>query len=266
MQMIFDTEKLYANRLYARDHMDGHGFLFERAASIMIDNLQDIARDPQDILVIGERGFKYLKDNFLNKNIELFDLGENLNEIPDFDQGRFDCIISLPYLHGVNDVKGFLMAVRHMLRPDGFFLSCYFGGESLKELRASILQAETDATGGASQHIHPMIDHYQYAGLLQSAGFALPVVNYDRVNVAYQNLDNLYLDLKNMGEGNALLNRTLKIKKLRQNIENHYKNNFYSGGYVVTFDLVHGIGWAPHASQQQPAKRGSGHVSLTEIL
>jgi SAM-dependent methyltransferase len=266
MQKIFDIKKLQANRLRARENMDGHDFLFKRAAEILSDNLDDITRDPQDILVVGIRGYNFLKEKLSNKNIVLFDVSESDNEIPQLEPQQFDCVISLPYLHSVNDVKGFLMAIKQALKPDGFFLCSYFGGESLKELRASILHAETEKTGGASQHIHPMIDHYQFAGLLQLCGFALPVVNFDRVTVEYSDLNNLYNDLKNMGEGNALANRRQNIHAFKQEVENYYKNHFFNKGYVATFDIVHGIGWAPHESQQKPARRGSAEVSLTEVL
>jgi hypothetical protein len=111
-----------------------------------------------------------------------------------------------------------------------------------------------------------MIDHYQAAALMQKAGFALPVVDYDRVTVTYQKLQSLYDDLYYMGEANALSNRTQNFKNMKQDIENEYKNRFYNGGFQATFDIIHMIGWAPHESQQQPAKRGSGQTSLTEIL
>ncbi len=266
MNEIFDIEKIRRNRLWARDHMDGHEFLFERAINRMIDNLSDIQRDFENILIVGERLSDKIKLNFKNKNIALFDFFNNLNEIPKFDLEQFDCILATPYLHTVNDVQGFLMAMKSYLKPDGLFMCSYFGGNSLQELRASILEAEVVMLGGASQHIHPMIDHYQFAGLLQSAGFALPVVDFDRVVVEYSDLEKLYLDLRNMGESNALKNRKSNIKKLKQNIEIYYKNKFFNKGYIATFDIVHGIGWAPHESQQKPAKRGSGQVSLTEIL
>jgi SAM-dependent methyltransferase len=266
MERIFDIEKIIANRLHAREHMEGHDFLFQKAAERLLDNLKDIQRDFEDILIIGERGNEFIKLYFPNKNIVLYDLIDSKNEIPIFNQNQFDCIVALPYLHTVNDVPGFLTAIKSYLRPDGVFLCSFFGGRSLQELRESITAAELEKTGGASQHIHPMIDHYQFAGLLQRAGFALPVVDYDTVIVEYSKLENLYRDLKNMGEGNALCNRMCNIQKLKQNVENEYKNKFFDKGFVATFDILHSIGWAPHDSQQKPAKRGSGQVSLTDIL
>jgi NADH dehydrogenase [ubiquinone] 1 alpha subcomplex assembly factor 5 len=266
MKPIFDIEKIRRNRTHAREHIAGHDFLFEKAASRLIGNLKDIQRDFGDILIVGARGSGAITKYFDGKNVTVYDVVDGGDEIPQFDAGQFDCIVALPYLHCVNDVPGFLSAMKHYLKPDGLFLCAFFGGQSLQELRTCITAAELEMTGGGSQHIHPMIDHYQYAGLLQRAEFALPVVDFDRVIVEYRDLDNLYRDLYNMGEGNALLNRNKNIKKIKQNIECKYKNKFYNNGFVVTFDIVFGIGWQVHESQQKPAKRGSGQVSLTEIL
>jgi NADH dehydrogenase [ubiquinone] 1 alpha subcomplex assembly factor 5 len=265
--IIFDIEKLRKNRAFAIKNMQDHDFLFRRAANNIIESLRDIQRDFQNILIIGIRGSKYIKSYFYNKNIILFDIVDVLNkEIPEYDIEQFDCIISIGYMHGVNDVRGFLAAVKSYLKPDGLFLCSFFGGQSLNELRACIMDAELKETGGASMHIHPMIDHYQCAALMQDAGFALPVVDFDRVIVEYSNLDNLYKDLKYMGEGNALYNQHLNISNLKQLIEIIYKNRFYNEGYIATFDIIQSIGWKPHSNQQQPARRGSGQVSLTEIL
>lgn len=267
MNKIFDIEKIRRNRSYAIQHMNGHDFLFEKSASRLIDSLNDIKREFNDILIIGNRGSQYLMDYFGDdKNITIYDVTDNGDEIPMFDQGQFDCIIAMPYLHVVNDVVGFLIKIKSYLKPDGLFLCSFFGGQTLSQLRQSIMETQLDQTGGASQCIHPMIDHYQFAGLLQRVGFALPVVDYDSVNVTYSKLDSLYNDLRCMGEGNALIDQTVDFNKMKQHVENKYKKSFYNNGFETTFDILFGIGWAPHESQQQPAKRGSGQVSLTEIL
>ena len=266
MNSIFDIEKIRKNRAYALQNMEGHDFLFEKATERMIDNLCDIKRDFKNILIIGARGSEALVEYFSNKNITVYDVVEDNNEIPDLKDESFDCILCLHYLHVVNNVPAFLLKIKSMLVPDGLFLCSFFGGLSLQELRQSIMDAELQKTGGVSQHIHPMIDHYQAAALMQKSGFALPVVDYDRVIVEYGKLETLYQDLRMMGEGNALNNRKSNIKKLKQYIENIYKNKFYNEGYVATFDIIHTIGWAPHESQQKPLERGSGEVSLTEIL
>ena len=266
MNKIFDIEKIKRNRAWGIDHIERHDFLYVRAIERMIDNLNDIQRDFQNILIIGDIKIDILKNSLNNKNIKLLEFSYLLDGNFKVTTEEFDCVLIAPCLHLIDAVPAFLLFIKSLLKPDGVLLCSYFGGQSLHELRSCILEVEVEQLGGASQHIHPMIDHYQFAGLLQSAGFALPVVDFDRVLVGYSDIDNLYKDLQNMGEGNALLNRNSNINTLKQLIENKYKNKYFDNGYAATFDIVHAIGWAPHDSQQKPAKRGSGQVSLTEIL
>jgi hypothetical protein len=44
------------------------------------------------------------------------------------------------------------------------------------------------------------------------------------------------------------------------------KHAMPDGRIPATFRLIFLTGWAPHQSQQQPARRGSGKVSLGEAL
>lgn len=266
-QPLFDINKIRRNRKRAIENMKEHDFLIERAANRIVDNLKDIQRDFDTILIVGARGADIVRAHFGdNKTIAVFDVTDGDEEIPKFKEQQFDCIIALPYMHVVNDVPQFLMAMKSYLKPDGLFLCAFFGGLSLQELRQSIMSAELVYNGGASQHIHPMIDHYQMAALMQKAQFALPVVDYDRVHVCYKNLQSLYDDLHFMGEGNALFDRKDTITPFKNGVEKEYKKRFFDDGYNATFDIVHCIGWKHHESQQQPAQRGSANKSLTEIL
>jgi len=267
VQPLFNVDKIRSNRRYARDHIGDHGFLFDKMSARILDNLQDIHRDFNDILIVGERGCMPILTHFKDKNVTVYDVVNDGNpEIPDCEPQSFDCVISMGYMHVVNDVQGFLKSIKSYLKPDGLFLSAFCGGVTLHELRQSIMAVELEQKNGVSQHIHPMIDHYQFAGLLQAAQFALPVVDYDRTNVLYGDLDDLYTDLKNMGEGNSLLDRKSTLHNIKKDVDDYCKNHFYDDGYQATFDILYGIGWAPHDNQQKPAKRGSGQVSLTEIL
>ena len=266
MKPLFDIEKIKKNRAFAEKNMAGHDFLFEKTIDRIVDNLKDIKRDFKNILIIGQRGSEQLSKFFNNKSITIYDLVNEECETPDCNDNSFDCIICLHYMHVVNDVPRFLLKIKSMLIPDGLFLCGFFGGLSLKELRQSIMEAELEKYSGLSQHIHPMIDHYQAAALLQKVGFALPVVDYDRVIVEYSKLESLYTDLRCMGEGNALQDRNKNFRKLKDLVEIKYKNSFFNEGYVATFDIIQMIGWAQHDNQQKPSKRGSGEISLTEIL
>lgn len=269
--VLFDFKRLQRNRNAAIKRFGEFDFLFEKAADRVLDNLRDIQRDFHDIAIIGMRGADKIKAYFKGENVTMFDSIDGadvvmMEEIPPFEPQSYDCIIAMPYLHTVNDVPLFLQTVKAALKPDGLFLCAFFGGLTLTELRQSIMQAELQEYFGADQHIHPMIDHYQCAGLFQSAGFGLPVVDFDRVHVRYAEIQTLYGDIIGMGEGNGLSAKPKPIAPIKPNIEAHYKTHFYDGGFVATFDMIHAIGWAPHDSQQKPARRGSGQISLTEIL
>ena len=71
---------------------------------------------------------------------------------------------SLLNLHWVNDLPGALLQVRRALKPDGLFLAALLGGETLKELRGSLLEAESEIEGGAGPRVSPFADVRDVAG------------------------------------------------------------------------------------------------------
>ena len=115
----------------------------------------------------------------------------------------FDLVISNLSLHWVNDLLGCLLQVRDSLKPDGLFLAAMLGGDTLQELREVLVEAELAESGGVSPRISPFADLRDAGGLLQRAGFALPVVDSDRLTASYPDVLKLMHDLRFMGEGNA---------------------------------------------------------------
>ena len=104
-----------------------------------------------------------------------------------FRPNAFDLVLSNLSLHWVNDLPGALVQLRQAMTPDGFLLAAMLGGETLAALRDCLLRAEAELTGGASPRISPFADLRDIGGLLQRAGFALPVVDRDRITVKYDN-------------------------------------------------------------------------------
>lgn len=98
--------------------------------------------------------------------------------LPFADQS-LDLVVSTLALHWTNDLPGSLIQVRRALRPDGLFLASILGGATLTELRQALMAAEAEITGGAGLRVAPLADAYDAAGLLQRAGFALPVADVD---------------------------------------------------------------------------------------
>ncbi len=181
-----------------------------------------------------------------------------------------DLITSGLGLHVINDLPGVLVQVRRALKPDGLFLAALFGGETLTELRQSLAAAEIETTGGVSPRVAPFADVRDLGGLLQRAGFALPVADVERTVVRYRDLFSLARDLRMMGATNALVERSRKPMRrdMLAAAMAHYARHFSDpdGKLRATFDIVYLTGWAPHESQQQPLKPGSAKSRLADAL
>ncbi|MBZ8133016.1 methyltransferase domain-containing protein [Afifella sp. IM 167] len=173
-------------------------------------------------------------------------------------------------LHNANDLPGALIQARRALKPDGLFLAVFPGGDTLMELRQAFMQAESEVSGGVSPRVAPFADIRDVGALLQRAGFALPVVDRERVSVRYGDPLSLMADLKAMGASNALLERSRRpatrglILRAAEAYRDLYADD--EGKVPATFELFALSGWAPHESQQKPAKRGSADVSLARLL
>lgn len=183
--------------------------------------------------------------------------------------GATDLILSILSLHWADDLPGALAQIRRALKPDGLFLGALFGAGTLSELRDVLTRAELEVTGGAQARISPFADGYDGAGLLQRAGFALPVADVDRITVRYASLPALIRDLRAMGETSALagpvrsLSRTVLARAAELYAERHAEPD---GRLRATFEIIHLAGWAPHESQQKPLPRGSAKVRLADAL
>jgi hypothetical protein len=182
----------------------------------------------------------------------------------------YNLIVSLFDLQVVNDVPGFLARIRAHLAPDGLFLGAAVGGDSLVELRQAFLAADAEISGGAFARVAPFIPLADAGGLLQRAGFALPVADVDTHVVRYDSPLALMQDLKALGASNPLADRPGRLatpRLLAVACEAYAQRATDADGRVrATLEIVWLSGWAPHESQQQPLRPGSGQVSLADVL
>ncbi|MGB5901702.1 MAG: methyltransferase domain-containing protein [Xanthobacteraceae bacterium] len=184
--------------------------------------------------------------------------------------GSIDLAMSLLALQFVNDLPGVLAQVRRALKPDGLLLAAMVGGDTLTELRQAFAAAEAEVEGGASPHVSPFADLRDAGGLLQRAGFALPVTDFERLTVRYDNAFALMRDLRRLGATNVLVERR-KIPSRRATLlrmAQVYSERFADpdGRIRATFDIVWLLGWAPDASQPKPLRPGSAKFSLEDAV
>jgi SAM-dependent methyltransferase len=181
-----------------------------------------------------------------------------------------DLAVSLLSLHAVNDIPGMLVQIRRALRPDGLFLGALAGSGTLAELREALLLAETELFGGASPRVAPFLDVRDAGGLLQRAGFALPVADTETVRVRYGSMFELMRDLRAMGETSVLAARPRQPVPPRffaRAAEIYAERHAEADGRIpTTFQIVWLSGWAPHASQQKPLRPGSATARLADAL
>jgi len=191
------------------------------------------------------------------------------NEVPDLAEAGADFIVSILSLHWTNDLPGALAQIRRALRPDGLFIGALFGGSSLQELRWALGQAELELSGGAGARVSPFADAFDGAGLLQRAGFALPVSDIDRLTVTYADSFALIRDLRAMGETALFSERSRPltravVARMAQLYGERYADA--DGRIPATFEIVTLSGWAPHPDQQKPLRPGSAKTRLADAL
>lgn len=188
----------------------------------------------------------------------------------DLAEGAHDLVIHAMSLHWAADPVGQLVQCRRALRPDGMFLGCLFGGQTLHELRAVLAEAESGVSGGLSPRVLPMGEIRDLGALLMRAGFALPVADSVTRTVAYRDLWHLMADLRAMGEGNALAGRLRRPSRraLFPRAAALYAETWPrdDGRIPASFEVIFLTGWAPHDSQQKPLRPGSAVQSLAEAL
>lgn len=181
-----------------------------------------------------------------------------------------DLVIHAMALHWANDPVGQLIQCKRALLPDGLFLGGLLGGQTLHELRACLAEAEAAVTGGLSPRVLPMAEIRDLGGLLQRAGFALPVADSFTRTVHYRDLWHLMADLRAMGEANALdaRRRTPTRRAVFTDAAARYMAGFgvESGRIKASFEMVFLTGWAPHDSQQKPLRPGSAAHRLADAL
>jgi NADH dehydrogenase [ubiquinone] 1 alpha subcomplex assembly factor 5 len=283
---IFDRALLRRRRdRVARIGDPKRDFLFAESGERMLDRLDDVRRRFPLALDLGSRdgllgrllqgrgGVETLIQGDLSLGL-LRQAGGHVVQLDEealpFAPESFDLVLANLALHWTNDLPGALAQIRHVLKPDGFFLGVLFGAGTLAELRTALMDAELAETGGASARVSPFADLRDAAGLMQRAGFALPVADVETVTVTYAGLMPLLGDLRAMGEAN-ILDARLRRPTRRAVIARAaalYQEKFAmpDGRIPATFRLIFLTGWSPHESQQQPARRGSGTVSLGEVL
>ena len=161
----------------------------------------------------------------------------------DFGEARYDLCVAVGTLDTVNDLPVALQLIRRSLRRDAPFIGALAGGNSLPALRSALIEADR-ASGRAVARTHPRIEPASLAALLGSAGFAMPVVDVDRVTLRYASLASLVKDLRAMGAGNCLTERQPLGRSAARRAAEAFEAAGSDGRTEERLEILHFLGWA----------------------
>ena len=281
---LFDTSLLAARRNRAdRCGFGGRGdFLHREVAALVSDRLAEVTRAFSGALIVGSGGgvhaqalagrvpeirqIEWSPARARQAGIDATPFSDTLPAEPE----SHDLIVSALELHWANDPVGQLIQMRRALRPDGLLVAAMFGGMTLFELRDTLSRAEVEIAGGLSPRIAPMAEIRDLGGLLQRAGFAMPVADSERLTVTYPDALALMRDLRAMGETNILADRRrvgLTRPILERTCEIYARDYPADEGRIsATFEIIFLTGWAPAPDQPVALRPGSARMRLADAL
>jgi len=220
-------------------------FLHERAFADCLERIVLLERRFARALLIGnlDPGWQARLEPAAD-TVELFGGTEDAWDAP---PQAYDLIVAVGTLDTVNGLPLALRLICHALRADGLFIGALSGGDTLPQLRSAMRAADA-VSGIAAPHVHPRIEPAALAPLLEQAGFVRPVVDIDRVQVAYASLARLIGDLRAMAATNILAARPrFTGRAARAEAERAFAKAGNGERTVETFEILHFAAWAPQA-------------------
>lgn len=220
---VFDRSAVRRHRDRAARTVGQVADVLRDAAERLLDRLDDTTRRFGDALDVGGRGVvaPLLRNRgmrVVSSDLSAAMAATNLapsvaadEEYLPFAPASFDLIVASLSLHWVNDLPGALLQLRRALRPQGLLLASLPTLGTLAELRSALTEAEAELSGGASPRVSPFPELRDCAGLLQRAGFTLPVADLDEIRLLYANPYSLLTDLRAAGEANAVRERDRSV-------------------------------------------------------
>ena len=255
--LVFDRAAVRRHRDRAAAHVHTVADLLTDVAERLLDRLGDTTRGFSQALDIGGRGIVAPMLRARGIATVACDLSPRMaarggglavaadEEALPFAPGSFDLVVASLSLHWTNDLPGALIQIRRSLRPEGLFLASVPALGTLAELRAALTAAELELTAGVSPRVSPFPDLRDCAGLLQRAGFALPVADLDELRVLYADPLALFRELRAAGEANAVLARDRRIPPRALFPAALAASPVQDGRIQATLRLAMLTGWAP---------------------
>ena len=163
-----------------------------------------------------------------------------------FADDSLDVVFANQLLPWVTELADVLDEVARVLRPEGLFAFATMGPDTLREL------ANAWGTVDEYAHVHHFSDMHDVGDALLRSGLRDPVLDVDRLDIRYDDIDRLWSDLTRMGARNALLTRKPSMTGRKQFSRMIDALRSEAGGSAISFDLevVYGHCWGASGSRR----------------
>jgi NADH dehydrogenase [ubiquinone] 1 alpha subcomplex assembly factor 5 len=254
---LFDRSAVRRHRERAAALVDRVAPVLGEAAGRLIERLDDTTRRFHRALDLGGRGVVAPLLAARGISVVSADLSPRMaarsrglavaadEEFLPFREGAFDLVIANLSLHWANDLPGALIQLRRALEPEGLLLASVPVLGTLDSRRSALTEAEAAISGGASPRVSPFPTLRDCAGLLQRAGFVLPVADLEAISLGYGEALALLHDLRAAGETNAVAVRERRIPPRGLFAAALAALPVREGRISVRLELAMLTGWAP---------------------
>jgi hypothetical protein len=241
MTDLFDEKARELRR--ARAARSPELFLHERAFEDVMDRLALVQQPFSKALLIGGLDPEW-RERLLARasSVDVIDADQLMRVEP----GAYDLCVITGMLDTENDLPRALLAIRFALKADSLAVGVFSGGDTLPALRAA-MRAADESVGVATPHVHPRVEPSALAQLLSDAGFTMPVVDVDRVDVSYRDLPPLVRDRRAMGATNILRARSRKplTRAAAEAAAGQFATQARDGRVTERFEGLHFAAWTP---------------------
>ena len=168
-----------------------------------------------------------------------------------FAEGSVDLVVSNLCLQWC-DLKVAIHEFLRVLRPGGWLLFTSFGPDTLKELRSAWHAAD------AQPHVHLFLDMHDVGDAVLAQGFVDPMFDVERYILTYADARALMRELKTIGAGNALGERSrgLTGRTAFARMLAAYEAFRIDGRLPASYEVIFGQAQAPQAGAPLRGPRG----------
>jgi malonyl-CoA O-methyltransferase len=172
-----------------------------------------------------------------------------------------DLVFSSLVLQWCEPLEQAFAEVRRVLAPGGFFAFSTLGPDTLKELRAAWAEAD-----GLS-HVHRFLDVHDVGQRCAGSGLTEPVLDVDRIELAYPDTRALMRDLKAIGAHNVTAGRprSLMGRSRLERMSRAYEAFRRGGSLPATYEVIYGASWGAPDTARAAAHPGEVHIAPGSI-